>query len=423
MQGKAVIKNIGNSHTEPLNLYTLTVAAPGERKSGSLKEFMRPVEEFQKNYNRVHAMDFTEYKAKKSFLESQKRKVSEGKNADINKAVDFARQLEELEQQAEYKSEMLLNVSDVTPEALAWAMRSQYEKMGIIDDDGTVFDVLSGIYSNGQPNINIFLKAYDGSPYTVVRCTKGTIELESPLLAVGLMTQYDHFNEAMNNRQFSGRGFIHRFLFAFPESRVGHLEIAGPDIPPSIQQSYSNLINRLLRLPENVSVPVIQCGKEATRLFEDYHYLLQDKMKDGGMFENLKEWGSKHFARTLRIAGILHLCEHKPTEQVTGDTAMKAVSISLWVENQALRAFSGTAFEDETTRNAKRVLKKLKEKKQSVYTRSDIARDNRTIKSDELDEVLEMLDSMKYIRLIADKKNTAGRPKVTVKVNPLIYDK
>lgn len=421
VQGKAVIKNIGNSHTEPLNLYTITVASPGERKSGSLKEFMRPVEEFQKNYNRIHAMDFTEYKAKKSFLEAQKRKVSEGKNADINKAVDFARQLEELEQQTEHKSEMLLNVSDVTPEALAWAMGGQLERMGIIDSEGTVFDVLSGIYSNGLPNINIFLQAYDGSPYTVIRCTKGIIELENPLLAIGLMTQYDHFREAMNNKQFSGRGFIHRFLFAFPESRVGHLEIAGPDIPPNIQQSYNNLINRLLRLPENVSVPVIQCGKEATRLFEDYHYLLQDKMKDGGMFEHLKEWGSKHFARTLRIAGILHLCEYKPTEQVTGDTAMKAVSISLWAENQAFRAFSGTAFEDETTRNAKRILKKLKEKRQDVYTRSEISRDNRTIKSDELDEVLELLDDMKYIRIIEERTKT--NKKIIIKVNPLIFDK
>ncbi len=35
-------------------------------------------------------------------------------------------------------------------------------KIGIIDDEGSVFDVLNGIYSSGQANINIFLKAYDG---------------------------------------------------------------------------------------------------------------------------------------------------------------------------------------------------------------------------------------------------------------------
>ena len=421
VQGRAVIKNIGNSHTEPLNIYTLTIAPPGERKSGCLKEFMRPVEEFQKNYNMVHAMDFTEYKAKKSFLESQKRKVSEGKNADINKAVNLARQLKELEQQTEHKSEMLLNVSDVTPEALAWAMRSQCEKMGIIDDEGTVFDVLSGIYSSGQPNINIFLKGYDGSPYTVLRCSKGDIELEKPLLTMGLMVQPDHFHEAMNNRQFSGRGFIHRFLFAFPESRVGQLKTTSPDIPSSIQQSYKELINRLLRMPENASIPVIQCGRETKLLFEDYHEHLQKELRNDGIFENLKEWASKQFARALRIAGILHLCEHTPAEQVTGDTAMKAVNIAMWTENQALRAFGGTDSEDETTKNAKRILKKLKDKRQEVYTRSDIARSNRTIKSNELDESLELLDNMKCIRIIEERTKT--NKKIIIKVNPLIFDK
>lgn len=420
VQGKAVIKHIGNSHTEPLNLYTITVASPGERKSGSLKEFMRPVEEFQKNYNRVHAMDFMEYKAKKSFLEAQKRKVSEGKNADINKAVDLARQLEELEQQTEHKSEMLLNVSDVTPEALAWAMGGQLERMGIIDSEGIVFDVLGGIYSNGLPNINIFLQAYDGSPYTVIRCTKGIIELENPLLAIGLMTQYDHFREAMNNKQFFGRGFIHRFLFAFPESRAGNVQTNSPDIPVKLQSDFKELVNRLLCLPD-VSVPVIQCSKEATRLFEDYHSLLQDKMKDGGIFEDMKEWASKQFARALRIAGILHLCEYKPTEQVTGDTAMKAINIALWAENQALRAFGGTAFEDDTTKNAKSVLKKLQEKKQDIYTRSDIARDNRTIKSNGLDEALELLDDMNYIKII--EEHTKTNKKIIIKVNPLIFNK
>ena len=42
-------------------------------------------------------------------------------------------------------------------------MYTQGGKIGIIDDEGSIFDVLSGIYSSGQANINIFLKAYDGS--------------------------------------------------------------------------------------------------------------------------------------------------------------------------------------------------------------------------------------------------------------------
>ncbi len=72
VQDKAVIKHTGNSHTEPLNLYTITVASPGERKSGSLKEFMRPVEEFQEHYNKLHATEIEEYRTERAFLENQK---------------------------------------------------------------------------------------------------------------------------------------------------------------------------------------------------------------------------------------------------------------------------------------------------------------------------------------------------------------
>ena len=51
VQGKAVISYPANAHTEPLNLYTMTIAAPGERKSGSFKEFIRPVNEYQQQRN------------------------------------------------------------------------------------------------------------------------------------------------------------------------------------------------------------------------------------------------------------------------------------------------------------------------------------------------------------------------------------
>ena len=47
VQGKAVVKYPGNNHTEPLNLYTMTIASPGERKSGCFTEFMKPVEAYQ----------------------------------------------------------------------------------------------------------------------------------------------------------------------------------------------------------------------------------------------------------------------------------------------------------------------------------------------------------------------------------------
>ncbi|MCM1237561.1 MAG: YfjI family protein, partial [Ruminococcus flavefaciens] len=416
VQGKAVIKHTGNSHTEPLNLYTITVASPGERKSGSLKEFMRPVEEFQDCYNKIHAAEIEEYKTERTFLESQKNAALKGRNADLHRAKEIAKEISELER----KHELVLNVSDATPEALAMEIYRQGGKIGIIDDEGSVFDVLSGIYSNGQANINIFLKAYDGSNYTILRRTKDNIELKKPLLTMGLMVQPEHFQEAVNNRQFSGRGFIHRFLFAFPESRAGYLKMTSPDIPEPLQKRYSELIKRLLRMPEPELLPIIVCSREAELLFSDYHEHLQKEIRDGGAFENLKEWASKHFGRALRIAGILHICEHEPTEQLAGSTAVNAISIAMWAENHALSALMSGATAPIEIQNAKYIFKKLQKSNKDTLTKSELLRLCQTLRAYEFDAPLEVLEDMKCIRIEVVKNGERGKPKERIKINPLI---
>lgn len=416
VQDKAVIKHTGNSHTEPLNLYTITVASPGERKSGSLKEFMRPVEEFQEHYNKLHATEIEEYRTERAFLENQKSNAMRGRNADLHTAKAITKQISELER----KHELVLNVSDATPEALAMEIYRQDGKIGIIDDEGSVFDVLSGIYSSGQANINIFLKAYDGSNYTILRRTKDNIELKKPLLTMGLMVQPEHFQEAVNNRQFSGRGFIHRFLFAFPESRAGYLKMSSPDIPKTLQRQYNELIKRLLRMPSPSELPVIVCNKEAELLFSDYHEHLQKEIRDGGIFENLKEWASKHFGRALRIAGIIHICEHAPTEQLTGYTAINAISIAMWAENHALNALSGSASEPQEIRNAQYILNKLKKSEKELISKGELLRLCRTLKAFEFDAPLEILEDMNCIRIEIIRNGERGKPKERIKINPLI---
>ena len=413
VQGKAVIKHTGNSHTEPLNLYTITVASPGERKSGSLKEFMRPVEEFQEHYNKIHAPEVEAYKTERAYLENKRAKALK---TDLQTAKAITKQLASLEK----KHESVLNVSDATPEALAMEMYRQGGKIGIIDDEGSVFDVLSGIYSNGQANINIFLKAYDGANYTILRRTKENIELKKPLLTMGLMVQPEHFADAMNNRQFSGRGFIHRFLFSFPDSRAGHLKMTSPDVPTKLQKQYSDLINRLLRMPSTSDTPVIVCDKEAELLFSDYFSHLQEEIRDGGIFENLKEWASKQFGRALRIAGILHLCEHEPSERLTGQTAINSIAIATWAENHALNALSGSASEPTEIKNAKYILKKLKRSEKSTLSKHELLVLCRPLLTADCNEPLEILEDMNCIKIEVIRNGERGKPKERIKINPLI---
>ncbi len=417
VQGKAAVSYPGNNHTEPLNLYTMTVASPGERKSGAFKEFMRPVEAYQERYNTVHKTEIEQYKAEKAFLETQKRAAMNGKNASLERVRELTKQLSELEE----KHELRLNVNDVTPEALAWEMFLQGGRIGVVDDEGSVFDVLSGLYSGGTSNINIFLKAYDGSNYTIVRRTKEDIVLKNPLLTMGIMTQPDHFAEAVGNKQFSGRGFIHRFLFAFPESKAGYQSFTSKSVPFELQRQYTELINRLLSMPYTDNPPVIGCDEQAYALLSDYHNHLQEEMREGGMFAGLKEWASKQFARCLKITAILHLCTQEADKPVTAQEALNGISISMWCENHALKAFSGAVSDSQEVKDAKYILSRLKNSRKDSISKRDLLRLCRAISADEAEEPIQLLEDMKIIRretLSADKQ---GRPKEIIKINPFAY--
>ena len=414
VQGKAIIMKPGDDgYTQPLNIYTITVASPGERKSGSLKEFMKPVEDFQERYNKIHAPEIEEYNAERAFWENKKAKALK---TDLQTAKDCAKKLAGLEN----KHELVLNVNDATPEALAMEMYRQGGKIGIIDDEGCIFDILSGIYSSGPVNINIFLKAYDAEDYTVLRRTKEDIELKKPLLTMGLMVQPEHFADAMNNRQFSGRGFIYRFLFSFPESRAGYLKMNSPSIPPQLRKQYGDLINRLLRMPVPPEIPVIQCDKEAELLFSDYFEHLQKEIRNGGIFEDMSEWALKQFSKALRIAGILHLCEHEPAERLTGQTAMNAIGIATWSESHAFNALSDSASEPTEIKNAKYILKKLKKSEKDILSKHELLRLCQTLRAYEFDAPLEILEDMNYIKRQKIFRSGGGNPKEIIKINPFI---
>ena len=314
---------------------------------------------------------------------------------------------------------MILNVNDATTEALTAELARQGESIGVIDDEGGIFDVLSGIYSNGQANIDIFLKGFDGTPYKVLRCNRENILLNRPLITVGLMTQPEHFQTAMDNRKFSGRGFIHRFLFAFPESRSGRLQMYSPDIPEDLKKGYKQLIFRLLDMPKPEAVPVMQFDREATNILEDYFYHLQNESRAESILENYEEWIAKQFDKAMRIAGILHLCFNRPAEKISGLTTSYAVKIAKWSENHALNALSGGATEQEEVKNSRYIVNKLRQKQATELTKHEFLQVIKPLKSQECEKPLELLSDMGYIETEIIK-SPRGRAKVIIRVNPKI---
>ena len=417
VQGKYEVQFPNSQHTEPLNLYTVTVAKPGERKSGVFSAFTAPLWDYQKAENERRQPIISEYRAQKKFLENQLDKATKGNNANPQRAKELSQELAELEP----VHRLTLNVTDCTPEALTAEMSKNNECMGILDDECGLFDQLSGLYSGGISNIDIFLKAYDQSPYTVIRRTKDNLYLEKPVLTLGLMAQSEPFEKAMGNPQFIGRGLIQRFLFAFPESRQGERKQSSPPVSEPAKNAYCELVTRLLSLKSADKPYILRFNRQAALYMSDYFDSIEHGLKPEGRLEFMAEWANKLYAKSLRIAGILHLCEHSHDEPIDEQTAQRAVNVAMWAENHAYKAFSGGAFDTQEVRDAKYIFSKLKGINKEAVSKRELLRKCQALKADECEEPLELLEDMRIIKRDVTESSERGRPKEIIKINPIIF--
>lgn len=416
VQGKYEVQFPNSQHTEPLNLYTVTVAKPGERKSGVFRAFTAPLWDYQKAENERRQPLISEYKAQKKFLENQLDKSTKGNNANPQRAEELSQELDELKP----VHRLTLNVTDCTPEALTAEMSKNNECMGILDDECGLFDQLAGLYSGGISNIDIFLKSYDRAPYTVIRRTKENLYLEKPVLTLGLMAQSEPFEKAMHNSQFVGRGLIQRFLFAFPESRQGERKQSSPPVPEPAKNAYTELVTKLLSLKSADKPYILRFNRQASLYMSDYFDNIEQGLKPEGRLEFMAEWANKLYAKCVRIAGILHLCQHSHDEPIDEQTAQRAVNVALWAENHAYKAFSGGVSDTQEIRDAKYILSRIKNTGKDILTRREIKRLCKTIKEDiNFDEPLAILEEQNFIRQFIE--NTKGRSSEKYKINPLIY--
>lgn len=392
VQGKCKVKQHYMDYTHELTLYTLTVAPSGDRKSPALAYFTKPLIEYQDRYNDIHELERKQRATERIFLENKRKSALNGRNANVEVAKEMDRQLSELPP----IESMSLYVTDITPEALAQAMSENEDKIAILDAEGGVLKIVAGMYNGGATNIDLLLKAFDGEPVVIRRTTSGSITLKRPLLSIGLLTQPDKFQEFINNREFMGKGFVHRFLFSFCRNTIRYSDRA-PAIPKGIQEAYYDLINRLLSMP--ASDTVITHDKESQLLFHDLHEYIQNQKQQGGIFEYMPSYAEKQLANALKIAAILHLCEHEPTEPISGKTAQAAINIMMWLFNQAIQAFDYEAAEDPVFIMAKRIIEKLYRNKKPYYTLRDI-RGLLHVKADNeyINEAVELLIDCYYLR-------------------------
>lgn len=414
LQGKAKVY-FSEHWSEELNLYILICAPPGERKSAVFSSMTKPITNYVADYNQEHLIDVQTYRNTRKQLEYKLHRAIE-KDELVDKVREIQQEINDLPP----VNEMKLITTDVTAEALAGIMSENDEVMGILSPEGGIFDVISGMYSNNVTNLNIFLSSYDGEHVKIDR-KYGSVALHRPLLTFGICTQPQVLNSVINNPQFSGKGLTQRFLFCIPDSMIGHRKLIQDVNGNSVTMAYSDLITRLLNMPRNDECHLdLSC--KAVDLLTEFADKIEYQMSDTGNLAEHREFFSKILGKALRIAGIIHLCEHTPSECISGETMQAAIEIVTYFGQHYLKMMCADNYDNSAQYLLEKITARIMRDGRTVISLRDIKRTAKRLSSEQIETALEKLTACNYLKYIPPPEGSGNRRKESYELNPIILE-
>ena len=417
--------NLG-THRETPNLYFAPSLPSGERKSATAESMTRPVYDFE--------MSVRDHARSSVAADSNKRKISEGRIAEIQKK--SAKEINPIKScQLEGDARELINqlsetpvpvlptlvADDITPEKLGDLMCENGEKMAILSPEGGIFDILAGRYDpNGSGNLDLYLKGYSGDPWRSHRIGRESKSMNRPLLTVCLGIQPIVVEEILRNNKFRGRGLLARFLFSHGKAQAGYRDRLTNGIPDDLRKSYSDHIRRILsaEFPKDASISFTE---EAQSLWNEFYLDCEQEMRPEGKLYPLKDFGSKLPGSVARIAGLLHFAEFGQ-DAINHRVSVSIVSAScvfgiFFLEHAA--AIFRAAGEDQRIKVAKQIMDSIVRHKWLSFKGRDIIRNTSIGNMDEASTGLKILIERGFIRVGSPTEKGQGRPESTsYDVNP-----
>lgn len=426
-QGKYRIKG-KDDWIEPLNLFTVIVAEPSERKSAVISHMAGAVHRYEAAYNQLHANAVERSRVEKRMLEKEQHKLEEmvlkGK-AQIEDLQDVSMQLANFRE----VMPMRLYVDDVTTEKLTSVLSENGGTAAILSAEGGIFDMLSGIYTKNV-NIDVFLKGHSGDSIRVDRIGRNSESIMNPALTVLLAVQPNVLSGMMSNGTFRGRGLTARFMYCMPKSRVGDRQYRTQPIPDEVARCYEITIRNLLDEEKPQTPELIYLSPGADKLLEAFAGEVESKLKSE--YSDIPDWAGKLVGAVLRISGLLcraanakcaDFLDVPESTTVSPEQMTGAIAIGRYFTEHARAAYSLMGA-DDLVKQSKYTLDAIIKNGLTEFTRRDIMRICRSFKkTEQVQPVLNHLTDLGYLALKeAELPVSKGRPNnPAYLVNPLLY--
>jgi hypothetical protein len=430
VQGKYRVK-VKPDYFEPVNIWTCVALPPGNRKTAVLGALTQPLMEWEDQQRILLEPIIAKMVSEEQTLNAkinalrQKAGKSEGSN------------LKEIQNDIlQYEAELPLIpkmpqlwTSDVTPENLGVIMAENDERMAILSDEGGIFDILAGRYSNGIPNLDIFLQSHAGSSVRVNRGSRSPLYLHKPALSLGLSPQPDVLKGLTANPSFRGRGLLARFLYGLPPSTLGYRLLNTQPISSETRVNYSNLMHALLSSPwsldehDKKTSHVIKLSADSYELWKCFERHIEPLMRVGEKYSHITDWAGKLAGAIVRMAGLLHIIRHafqQPwLKAIQSEDMQAAIDIGNIMGEHALAVFEMMGA-DPAVEGAHIILYWIQKRfiRSFTFRECHQAHKSRFKKATQMRPAMEVLIEEGILRRVEATNKVAHRPSEIFQVNP-----
>jgi len=447
LQGR--VSAVAGSWVEPITFYTAVAMSPGERKSSVFEHVTKPLVDWELDVQALQIREVAASQQRQSELEgvvdataAQVKKLGSTLRAlranelaapDTVRAamadLEVARADEEnarvalAEHKAVHKMRLVYN--DLTPEAASKALSQQkHESMAIMSDEGGVFEVLTGGRYSDKLNLDVFLKSHSGNRIQVDRVGRESETIMRPMMTLGLAVQPSVLRDIGKSKQMQGRGLLARFAYSMPQTLLGR-RLSRPDpVANTIRDEYNSGTRAIAQAAYELdAVRLVYLEDDALEKLIEFQDSLEVRLEpDVGDLDPVVEWASKEVGLVLRISVLLAAARVRGVpNEIRLEDIEAGVAFAPYLEAHAWLVFSlmGLVASDDLKH---KIMKRLVRERITEFKTRDLIhklRAARAYSTEELDEVLDELQKMGYIKRVV----TSLKPqRVHWIVNPAVYE-
>jgi hypothetical protein len=419
--------------SEPMALWTVLVAASGERKTPAFRAITGALDLIERNSTAAVSAKRLKHE---TIAQSAREAVKKWK-ADREEAIKAGQQPPTMPSEALEPGNFIeprLYVTDPTIERLAALLCARPRGMLLVRDE------LSGLFANmsrysGGSDRPFWLGAWDSNRHVVERVS-GPIVV--PHLMIGVV---GGFQPDKLQRAFAGDedGMHARFLYAWPQS-PGYRPLSNEanDVEPELV----NALTALVRLPceddaDLFAPQTVWLSDDAITEFEEYRgWNDQEKRR---VYDLERQWFSKGETVVLRLAGtlaymawaikvgtvsgiggIIRSMEPTKIEREFVSAAVRIWRDFFWPHAQAALRQIGM---NDRRRNERRALLWIQSRGAEQVSREDIRRDalHQKLDAEETQKAIDALVKAGWLRETTVPTGAKGKPARRWAVNPKLH--